>query len=119
MENEELILELEKEFISELRELGLELSDDAVCHIDSMCIKIGIKDEKYKIAFGSEVTLYFKDKRYGRENEMNYGVTGCFTPKEKESFWRTVHATEILWKWEEVIDKVELFGDMYKEYTKE
>lgn len=125
MKKEELLKEIEKIenfFLNSMREKGVELSDDAVCYIRENSIELGISADEYqkekgiKIAFASDVTLYAR--LYDRDNEINYGSSGCFTPLKRESYWRTIHAASILKNWDVVSQIIneccEIFRNLMK-----
>jgi hypothetical protein len=104
--------ELENSLITDLKK-KLNMSDNAICliHRTSLIICTNIKDDK-RIDFGSEVNLYRRnddDTLYQKEeSRIDYGSSGSFSPSNKASYWRTIHAAEILKEWDyfiEVSDK--------------
>ena len=57
---------------------------------------------------------------FGRkENEINFGSSGCFTPDVKESYGRTVHAASLLKNWAFASDIVNTHCKMYADLEKE
>lgn len=120
--NIEKIKILENSFLQELRSKGFDIADDAVCSIKKSYIKLGISasevysEKGWKMAFASEVTLYAVNKEDNfrkRENEINFGTTGCFSPDVKVSYWRTIHAATVLKNWELACS---IINDYCKEY---
>ena len=107
------IEEIEKEFIKSLREIGVELSDEATCDIMSNCI-----DLCYKNLGMSQVTIWAKKENYIK-NAINFGSSGSFYPENKESFWRTIHAASILKNWEKVCESVNKHCKKYSELVEE
>jgi len=114
---------LEKSFLESLRTIKVELSQEAVCNISDNVIELGIlapkeKQEKgYKILFGSEIDLYCANKSIlrNKENTINFGTSGSFTPNDKSSYWRIVHAYSVLKKWNKVSETVNSHCKMYSE----
>ena len=109
---------IEKDFIINLRSKGLQLSDNAVCSISSNNIKIGVNYEKrkgYTMDFASDINLYPAKTRLGfnGECEINFGSSGSFTPENKTSYWRTIHAAEILNNWKSVCTLINLYCMQY------
>ena len=121
------IEKLENNFLAELKRGGVDLSPDAVCTISSNAICLGIaatglyKDKGFKMEFASEVELYSFDpnNEYGRkQNEINFGSSGCFTPENKENYWRTIHAASILKNWNVVCYVINTYCKMYADLQK-
>ena len=109
---------IEKDFIKNLRSKGLQLSDNAVCNISSNEVVIGVNYEKrkgYQMDFASDINIYCARTTLGflKECEINFGSSGSFTPECKASYWRTIHATEILNNWESVCNIVNLYCRQY------
>lgn len=119
------IEKLENDFLAELKKGGVDLSPNAVCRINSNVIYLGIaatsyyKDKGFKAEFASEVELYSFDPTYGRQQtEINFGSSGCFTPENKGSYWRTIHAASILIHWNVVCEIVNSYCKMYVDLQK-
>lgn len=119
--------QLENNFIEELGSF-IELSKDAICRITGsdfyFKIQLGIvekdKDSSYfgHIAFGSEVDLSKVNKLISSEKsvdiyEINHGSMGAYDPSCKESYWRTIHAANILKNWDEVVKLIEKYYIAY------
>lgn len=122
------IEKIENSFLVTLKTNGFDISDDAVCQINRSNIELGIAatgsymDKGFKIAFGSAITLYASDPEniFGRkENEINFGSTGCFTPDVRESYWRTIHAATILKNWDVACQVINEHCKMYADLEKE
>jgi hypothetical protein len=107
------IEEIEQSFINSLREIGVELSDKATCDIMSNCI-----DLCHQNLGMSQVTIWVKKENYVK-NAINFGSSGSFTPENKESFWRTIHAASILKNWEKVCESVNEHCKLYSELANE
>jgi len=123
-DRQEAIKQIERSFLNELRNIGVELSDDAVCRINQNSIEIGISaigkyaEKGYQMAFASAIELYAKryDNELGfgrKENEINFGSSGSFNPSERESYWRTIHAASVLKNWAIVSEIVNIHCKMY------
>lgn len=120
------IEKLENGFLETLRYEGFDVSPDAVCTIRSGAIELGVlatgfyASKGFKIAFGSEVSLYPAEFNIlgATENTMNFATSGSFSPSNKESYWRTVHAASILKNWERACDIINTFCKMYHDLGK-
>lgn len=126
------VSEIENSFVKTLRENGFDVAPNAACYIGFDKIELGIsesddKKNKRRLAFGSEISLYApKDsKAFGggfgnrKENEINFGTTGIFTPECKESYWRTIHAASILKNWVAACEIINSHCKMYQELEEE
>lgn len=122
------IQNIENSFIASLRKNNFDVATDAVCRIGNSSIALGIEsqgDDKtngFKTAFASEIDLYAAnpDKTFGRkENEINFGSSGCFTPNVRESYWRTIHAASILKNWDKACELINEHCKMYSDLVKE
>lgn len=120
------IKDLNESFISDLRK-EIELCPQPYARVGANSIELAPleTDEKSPYfgvgIFGSEITLMSK-KGYlfsDTENYINYGNTGKFNPSDKGSYWRTVHAANILQNWDAVISIVEKYCGKYAELEKE
>ena len=108
-ERVEYVKELENSFIDSLKKSGLKISEKASCRIDTSRILLGVDYEGNGYSdFGSAVTIYPEASNIieDRDMEINFGTSGSFTPNDKGSTWRTIHASEILQNWETVKDLV-------------
>jgi hypothetical protein len=118
------IEEIQKSFISELVSKGIELSPNAICRISGFSIEIGcveqnsIKDTDF---FYSSIELYsaIGDAVWSiNENKINFGSSGSFTPKDKSSYWRIIHAASIIKNWDICCELVNRHCLMYIELMK-
>ena len=100
---------IEESFIETLRINGFDIAPDAVCRVERHYIELGIaatgeyKEKGFKMAFASDISLYVPnlERGFGRRIvEINFGSSGCFTPDNRECYWRTIHAASILKKWD-------------------
>lgn len=123
---EKAIKQIEISFLAAMKDKGVELSDDAVCRIYENSIELGISavgkyaKKGYQIAFASEIELYPKsyddENGFGRkENQINFGSSGSFSPSERESYWRTIHAASVLKNWIVVSEIVNSHCKMYSD----
>ena len=113
-----------KSFISS----GIELYEKAIIKIDRNGVEISIMHDDPKSsyygasAFASEINIYAKESSktglWDRENEMNFGSSGSFNPKNKESYWRTIHAANCLKNWDKVCEIVNKFCSAYNDLSK-
>jgi hypothetical protein len=117
------IKNLEVSFIRGLREISNEIADDAVCKISSDRVELGIyatgrnKEIIMQIDYVSCITVYEGNNKIN--NEINFGSSGCFTPDNKESYWRTIHAAAVLKNWDEVCVLVNEHCEAYRELLEE
>jgi hypothetical protein len=111
------IKKLEKFFLVELEGIGVELSENAVCLLSRSGVSIGIISTKKDriIEFASDVDISQCDTASLLVTNIKYkieiGSSGSFDPKNKASYWRTIHAASILKNWMAVcrlIDKYTL-----------
>jgi hypothetical protein len=107
------IEEIEQSFINSLREIGVEISDEATCDIVSNCI-----DLFHQNLGMSQVTIWVKKENYVK-NAINFGSSGSFTLEETALYWRTIHAASILKNWEKVCESVNHHCKMYSELVEE
>lgn len=99
-------------YIVSLRNKGLSLADNAVAAIYGDRIDLALKgDGEYRTMFASEVTIYVPHKN--QEAKIAYGSSGSFDLKNKASYWRTLHAAEVLKKWDIVIWESSLYCLIY------
>ncbi len=113
--NNQKLVELNSNFILDLKKLGIELSDRAVCYVRQSMVTIAILEDgpqvdgSYRIVFASEIEFYAKDEKYDwfkRDNEINFCSSGSFDPSNKGSYYRTIHAASILKNWDACCDLV-------------
>ena len=107
------IEKIEQSFINSLREIGVELSEEATCAIMSNCI-----DLCHQNLGMSQVTIWVKKENYIK-NAINFGSSGTFTPEDKEPYWRTIHAASILKNWDKVCETVNEHCKKYSELEEE
>ncbi len=111
------IKKLEKEFLVELWQIGVELANNAVCMLDSNGICIGIKatgdQAKYgnTIAYGSEVVVRIGENK---KFKMSYFSNSEFCIDNKASYWRTIHAASILKNWKLICKKIDKYTFIIK-----
>ena len=119
-----ILTEMENSLIKELKENGVELSETAVCRISSHHIEIGIAatgkyaEKGFTTEFASEINLYSKKEAdelgfRKKDNEINFGSSGVFTPENYLPYWRTIHAASILKNWEKSCEIVNKYCAMY------
>jgi hypothetical protein len=118
-----ILTEMKNSLIKELTAIGVELSEKAVCDICANYVEIGIKTESksekraFTMDFGSAVQFYAKKEDdeiwSSRNNEINFGSSGVFTPENTASYWRTIHAASILKNWDKACEIVNKYCDMY------
>lgn len=120
---EKLSASLEGIFLAALREANLNLSETVVCNVNSNNVEIGIAatgeraEKGYKMEFGSEVEIYKKieDEWFAKENRISLASCGSFVPENIASYWRVVHAAEILKNWDAVCTAVNAVCQMRKD----
>jgi hypothetical protein len=91
------IKKLDKEFINDLRLIGVELVDNAKCFICKYRVIIGVKYNKNRAILNpdSQIDIF---KLNSGKYEINFG-TGAFSKDDKIKYWRTIHAASILKNW--------------------
>lgn len=102
---------------------GIRLCDHATVRIDTSYLEIGIielnSNSSYfgKTAFASDISFYaFNGSRYGgRENSINFGSAGAFDPSDKASYWRTLHAAELIRNWDKACEICNEFCAKYED----
>lgn len=109
---------LENSFLNTLRDKGLEIYEKASVEISATMISIGVESDRpdYIHMFASDITIYIFPKK---SIELNFGSSGSFTPENKASYWRTIHAATILKNWEIVQSVVSEYSDKYFELRDE
>jgi len=113
------IQDLELEFITKLNN-HCKLSEDVICRISENQIEIGINptEDHHLFEFASEISLYSNFDWYLKnpvENKINFGSAGAFTPNNKGSYWRTMHAAEVLQVWDTVSELVNQYCANFRE----
>ena len=81
---------------------GVELSPDVEFEVSAKFLVITIKKTKKLSDFSSSVHINCGNTdRFSGFNEptISFGSTGSFTPENKSSYWRTIHAASCLKKW--------------------
>jgi hypothetical protein len=119
---------IEDSFLLSLRGNSFDVCPNAVCKVSRNSIELGIAetgsymDGGFAMAFASEINLYCAepDRIFGRkENEINFGSSGNFSPEREQSYWRTVHAASILKNWVMASEIVNIHCKMYADLEKE
>lgn len=106
------IEEIETSFIQSLREIGVELSDEATADINDVNVEIYSNNEIFSI-------VIINAKRAGRDNLINLASSGSFSPENKSGYWRTIHAASILKNWEKVCKSVNQHCQRYSDLVNE
>ena len=136
------LFELQSDTIDKLRKSGLDMSPDAWCRIDRNRVEIGVlipelfnppmgdTPPSAPLQFASEVSVYYREVLFATHKyvdgefqkddnpekfEINFGTSGCFTPEDTASYWRSIHAAEILRNWESVCEIVLHAVNQYRE----
>ena len=120
------IEEIEISLLESFKKNKITLSENAVCRIQNNNVEIGIKepDEKKvrKMQCASEITIYARitNQSFGnKDNEINFGSSGVFTPNDESPYWRTIHAANILQNWGKACEIVNVHCKFYDELEKE
>lgn len=120
------VAEIEESLINNLRSCRLKMAKNAVCRIGDYNAEISIeaseerKIKGYKTEFASGVDFYIKDKDGRRKaNEINFGSSDWFSPKDKAEYWRTIHAASILENWAISCSIIEKHCKMYRDLIEE
>lgn len=113
---------LKSEFLQSLRGiLTLSLSPDAGVDLHRNSARIFVEDKKGRTLFGSEVELYAENDCFGKKEEasINYPTSGSFSPEDKASYWRTIHAASILQNWVPVFDVLNQYCNRRRDLEKQ
>ena len=110
--------ELGRGFCKEFKATFEKSSPDLFCQVSDSQIEIGVKEESKDkhdwFLFTSSITFYgptfFNEDRF----DLNFGSTGSCTPDDKASYWRTIHASEVLQKWEKAKELCEKYWELRK-----
>ena len=118
--------QLESECLNEFINSGLEICPFAVLRLSERNVEIGIiendKSTSYygHMAFASNIDITAREEEnvlFGtRENQINFGSSGSFTPSCKESYWRTIHAATIIKNWDKACKIVNEYCAKYKDF---
>ena len=107
------IEEIETSFIKSLREIGVELSDEAYCDLTELSLSVHQSKQ-------STDAIYIRSIHTLRQkNQINFGTSGAFTPENKEAYWRTIHAASILKNWDKVCEAVNEHCKRYSDLVEE
>jgi hypothetical protein len=86
----------------------LNLAPNATIEPNRRGVVIGIEhsDHKDRMAFASDISMqsYSFDDTAPINFKINFGSSGSFTPENKASYWRTLHASEVLKNWDVVCE---------------
>lgn len=106
-------------FLKDLRNAGVELSDDAICRISENYVEISISkiDKPTEAAFGSSIELFAKQVSIlgHRENQISVSSSGNFDPSCRESYYKHIHTASILKNWDAVCEIVNSYCKKYSD----
>lgn len=110
---------LEENFIKAFIAAGIELCKQTVARIgrDTIYFYVYFNEDS-----GGEITFHSNNDcgvLRPRENSINFGCSGEFTPANKFSYWRTIHAASILKNWDAACAVVNEYCKKYVELEKE
>lgn len=107
-------------FLKDLRNAGIELSDETICRIGENYVEISISknDKPTEAAFGSTIELYAKQDNIlsKTENKISVSSSGNFDPSCRERYYKHIHTASILKNWKTVCDIVNDYCKIYSEY---
>ena len=110
----QLVEDCKKAFLN----AGIELYRPVIT-IGSSSLEISVAPEnpksEFETLFASDITFY-SSPFYEREPEINFGSSGSFTPENKASYWRTIHAANILKNWEKACEIFKMYCKKHKEF---
>ena len=110
-------------FLKDLRNDGVELSDDAICRIGENYVEISISkiDKPNEAAFGSSIELFAKQVSIlgHRENQISVSSSGNFDPSCRESYYKHIHTASILKNWDAVCEIVNSYCKKYSDLLNE
>ena len=113
-----LVNQNNKLFLNSLRNNGFELAPNTYANVSESYIEIGLykPDVKDERLFASEISIYIKSAPWnkGEEMEINFGSSGSFSPENKASYWRTIHASSFLKNWDKFKEVCELYANKYE-----
>lgn len=107
------------QLLQDLKELGLCMADDAMIQIGQTQVEIGLRKDEYNFVFASDFAIYSQNLKWKGdevENSINIASSGSFNPTNKASYWRTIHASEVLKNWGEVCELVNTTCKAFSEF---
>lgn len=114
---------LRNNFLKDLKNAGVELSDDTICRIGENYVEISISkiDKPTEAAFGSSIELYAKQDNIlsKRENQISVSSSGNFDPSCRESYYKHIHTASILKNWDAVCEIVNSYCKKYSDLLNE
>lgn len=111
---DELVLSCKEEF----NKAGIKFHNP-VFKIDGSGIEISVSSQEKdrKTLFASDIQMYSDNRGlYKDENKINFGASGSFTPNNEASYWRTIHAANILLNWDKACVIVNSHCKKYRDF---
>jgi len=95
---------LNKSVIEELRNVGVELEEEAVAELREKSVTIGIYKKKDSIILSSDVKIYLG---HNKDAGIKVPAAWSFNPtSDPAQYWRTIHAASLLKNWDAVVEVV-------------
>ena len=117
MNQEQKYRNLCQELTNELLAMQLGFSDEILVIVYDNSVRLGIEVEKNSTSFSFASDVLFSIQRTSIighwEAEISVSSSGAFSPKNKSSYWRTIHAAIILQNWDAMN---EIFSRYCKRY---
>lgn len=109
-----------QELTNELLAMQLGFSEELLVTVYDNSIRLGIEVEKNSnsLLFASDVIFSIERTSIisHLKAKINFGSSGAFSPENKASYWRTIHAAIILQNWGAMN---EIFSRYCKRYREE
>ncbi len=107
------ISDLGKDLIKSLRDIGIELHDDAVAVVGESTIELNVfNKDTGKMYFASDVTLHRGDLLDVIHIHISYGTNESFDPSNIAPYWRTVTAASLLKRWDVICILVDSYFEV-------
>ncbi len=109
---------LETECMKQLIIIGVEVTGLSKLRLSDSSIVISVRISGEE---GGEVTIYHNKTLFGKqkENTINFGCSGKFTPSNLFSYWRIICAASILKNWDAACAVVNEYCQKYVALVKE
>lgn len=104
-----------EDFITELRDMGLNLSPEAFAKVKVDCIVIGTGSIEDGMIFRSSFTLYLKEEFINSSEHLSVPSSGNVDTTNTPEFWKIVHAAEILQNWDMVVTAAQQYCQRFAE----
>lgn len=109
------------QFIQELRDINLNISENAKAKVDSYMITFGTRTGQERFFdWCSEIKLYATENLFGNVSIPKFSspTSGSFDPlKDSAQYWRYVHAGELIKSWVHVSLLIDKYVQMHRDLS--